>query len=609
MKNISLIILILHSLNVFSQKYDVHVDLLNIVEDKVPVKIRFTDFELSDSIEYQLPKIVPGTYSISNFGRLVTSFSANDAEGKVMEVERLDDNRWLINNAQILTEINYWVDDTFDDKKYKDIFEPSGTNFEDENYLLNNFAIVGFLEGYEKFPYDYKVTHPKEMYGASPMEREVNSPTEETFFSNNYLQLTDSPIMYCLPDTASVMIGDTEVMVSVYSPSGKSNASIMMNNIEPTLKAQGEYLGGDLPVKKYVILIYLHSSRTNSGAMGALEHSYSTVFSFPDSQSNWLASSIVSTTSHEFFHIITPLTIHSEEIGDYNFIDPEMSKHLWLYEGLTEYSSMRVQVMYDLMSDDAFLEEIVYKMKGSANYNDRLPFTEMSKGALDIYEDQYLNVYEKGALIGMCLDLLLLNVSDGDYDVRELMNELSLTYGVDRSFKDDELFEIIAEMSYPETREFFSRYVEGSEPLPLIEYLNFVGANYMTGEVVYVNTLGDISIGFNPDTEQLTISDIISANSFGKKMGFKEGDILYSMMGQEINFENYREIFQEFFALEEGEKVKVEVLRKKNNGKEVKKVLKGKVEQVESVRGEYIYWNENPSQKQLKLRNLWINAN
>lgn len=328
MKYFSLIFLCVFSSNVFSQEYKVHVDLNSIIDDKVPVVVEFDNFNLSDSIEYQMPKMVPGTYSISNYGLLISSITAIDKDGEDLKISQLDANRWLISDASGLSKVKYWVEDTFDDKKYKEIFEPSGTNFEEDNYLLNSFGIVGYLDGYEKFPYAFKVSHPEEMYGASPMQRDVISPTEEVFFSRNYLQLTDSPIMYCVPDTASVMIGETEVVVSVYSPSGKSNANTMMSNIEPTLLAQGKYLGGVLPVKKYVILIYLHESRTNSGAMGALEHSYSTVFSFPDSQANWLASSIVSTTSHEFFHIITPLTIHSEEIGDYNFISPEMSKHL-----------------------------------------------------------------------------------------------------------------------------------------------------------------------------------------------------------------------------------------------------------------------------------------
>jgi predicted metalloprotease with PDZ domain len=41
--------------------------------------------------------------------------------------------------------------------------------------------------------------------------------------------------------------------------------------------------------------------------------------------------------SHEFFHIVTPLSIHSKEIQDFDYNDPKMSQHLWMYEGVTEY--------------------------------------------------------------------------------------------------------------------------------------------------------------------------------------------------------------------------------------------------------------------------------
>jgi predicted metalloprotease with PDZ domain len=40
--------------------------------------------------------------------------------------------------------------------------------------------------------------------------------------------------------------------------------------------------------------------------------------------------------THEFFHIVTPLSIHSKEIQDFDYND-KMSEHLWMYEGVTEY--------------------------------------------------------------------------------------------------------------------------------------------------------------------------------------------------------------------------------------------------------------------------------
>ena len=45
-------------------------------------------------------------------------------------------------------------------------------------------------------------------------------------------------------------------------------------------------------------------------------------------------------------------------------------------------------------------------------FDDNLPFTELSLGALDLYADQYYNVYQKGALLGLALDLSLLELSD-----------------------------------------------------------------------------------------------------------------------------------------------------------------------------------------------------
>ena len=589
-----------------AQEYKVIIDLTQMENDKVPVEITFNGLDMEKQEEYQMPKMVPGTYSISDFGRVIDTLYAYDVDGNTIAVERLDVNRWKIDEAVNLSKITYWVDDTFDEDRFKDIFEPGGTNIEEDNFLINNFGFVGYLKGRDKHNYSIRVIHPERLYGASPMEREVISSTEEIFSADNYFQLTDSPIMYCPTDTASVQIGETNVMVSVYSPSGKSNAEFMMSKIEPTLIAAGKYLGGNLPVKSYVVMIYMHKERSNSGAMGALEHSYSTVFSYPDVDSRYLAQSIVDVTSHEFFHIVTPLTIHSEEIGDYNFIEAEMSKHLWLYEGVTEYSSMRVQVMYDLITTDDFFDVILSKKRGASNYNDTLPFTVMSKGALDIYEDQYANVYEKGALIGLCLDLLLLHESEGNYDIRQLLDDLAELYGINKSFKDEELFDIIADLSFPEIRDFFTRYVEGPEPLPLYEYLDYAGAVFKEGGTVMINTIGNFSLGFDPDRKALVISDISDMNEFGKKMGFKEGDVLYKIMDDEITIDNYQEVFDKFFKMELRDKVFIEVYRIDKKGREKTKKLKGRIEQVSEKHGERIEWIDNASEAQLNVREAWI---
>jgi predicted metalloprotease with PDZ domain len=40
--------------------------------------------------------------------------------------------------------------------------------------------------------------------------------------------------------------------------------------------------------------------------------------------------------------------------------------------------------------------------------NDTMSFTQMSANVLQQpYKDQYINVYPKGALIGMCIDIII----------------------------------------------------------------------------------------------------------------------------------------------------------------------------------------------------------
>jgi len=52
-------------------------------------------------------------------------------------------------------------------------------------------------------------------------------------------------------------------------------------------------------------------------------------------------------------------------------------------------------------------------MEVADRFKDDLPFTELSAKCLAEHKDQHYNVYQKGALIGMCLDIQLRNLSIG----------------------------------------------------------------------------------------------------------------------------------------------------------------------------------------------------
>ncbi|UZR92299.1 peptidase M61 [Chondrinema litorale] len=538
------IVSFIFSFESYSQKktdqYKFTVNLNNTNDDKltiefVPPKIK------EKTIIYNIPKIVPGTYSISDFGRFVTEFTVTDKKGRTLEVKQLDDNRWEITNPKKAAKISYKVDDTWDTKKDNVIFEPAGTNIEkDTNYVINTHGFFGYFDGYKTN--DYHLTFNKEegFYGSTSLISTASDAVKDIFIVDDYMDLADAPIMYNIPDTTILNMGDAEVLVSVYSPNKTITSEYVGENINAILQAQRKYLGGTLPIKKYAFIIYLSDKPSLSGMLGALEHSYSSMYYLPEIAPQYITQSIRDIAAHEFFHIVTPLSIHSEEIQDFDYINPKMSEHLWLYEGVTEYSAGHMQVMYELISMEEYLDVIRSKMLQASTYIDDLPFTEMSKKVLDEYEDQYGNVYEKGALIGLCLDLTFRDLSDGEYGLRDLMVGLSDEYGKEKPFKDEELFDQIATISgYPEIRTFFSKYVEGAESLPIKEVFEKAGIDYQKETTVKEITMGNIIKGLVLDNDSnIVISDVSEIDDFGVKMGYEEGDIIRKVNGDTITLEN-----------------------------------------------------------------------
>lgn len=593
-------------------KYNFTIDLTNVQNDRVQVTLKAPLIEKNEVV-YIMPKIVPGTYSVSDFGKFVSSFKAYAKNGDTLAVEKMDVNRWKISNANRLDKITYWVDDSFDTPKREDVlFEPGGTNIEEgKNFLLNTFGFIGYFGGMKQLPYQLNINKPKGFYGSTPLKATATSDSLDTFELPNYVDLADSPLMYNRPDTTVLNLGETEVLVSVYSPSGRVTSPPIASTVKSILEAQRSYLGGTLPVDKYAFLIYVPERVGKSGSFGALEHSYSSVYFLPEMPEAQFSSTIRDVAAHEFFHIVTPLNIHSEEIGNFDFINPKMSKHLWLYEGVTEYFASHVQAYEGLYDTDTFLEKLrEYILTSKAYYNDTLPFTQMSAGVLDKYEKEYGNVYQKGALIGLVLDIKLRELSQGKYGLRNLMLDLSKTYGKQNAFKDEELFDKITEMTYPEIREFFAKHVEGSEPLPLEATFQSVGITYEPVATREIVSYGGFAPGFDEETGKIKVADTADMDAFGRKIGFKTGDLLLKLNGNEITPQNIRELLSDTLqSIKAGEKVSFVVGRKNDNGDIKEKKLKGKATVIRRQQQHVLKVNPAATPQQIETRNAWLGKN
>lgn len=587
------------------------IDLVNVQNDKVNVSVD-PDRITTDQITFYIPKTVPGTYSTDNYGKFIDDLKALDYQGNPLKVEKLDENSWKISDAQKLDKITYWVNDSFDIKGEEGVFSPSGTNIDKgKNFVLNLHGFVGYFTNLEEKEYQLEIKRPQNLIpgtslSVEPSTNNTGDSKTDVFKVDRYFQVTDHPIMYAEPDTSKFVVDGMEVLIDVYSPNHKYTSKDIEPGIEKMIKAQKNFLGDINDTDKYAILLYLSDIDTvDARGFGALEHHTSTSVVLPESMpAQALEKSMTDVVSHEFFHILTPLSVHSKEIHYFDYNDPKMSEHLWMYEGVTEYFANLFQINQGLIDNQDFYDRIADKIKISQNYDDSMPFTEMSRNVLqEKYHKQYYNVYQKGALIGMALDIRLRELSNGEMGILDLMKKLSQKYGKDHPFDDSQLIPDIVSLTYPEVQTFFDTYVTGTTPIPYNTFLAKVGLEekevqketgyFLNGNVPYID--GD------PATKELFFRKGMTFNSFLKELGVQGGDIIKSLNGKEYTIANAYDMVMTAESWEEATEVTMVVER---DGKEL--TLSATASQPTDSTTKIVEKDLPENSEQVKLRQAWL---
>ena len=588
------------------------IDLTKVINDKAPVTVDPEAFK-QDTVIYRLPKVIPGTYRVSDFGGFVDEFKAYDYNGEEMDFTRSDTNSWMIPNATELDRITYLVNDTFDVENTPGLttpFSPSGTNIESENFVLNLPGFIGYFESFESNQYKLNITSKASFNSTSALQVKGTTVSEDglnlttNYYAPRYFDITDNPTMYGNFEIEEFQIGDIKIVLSVYSPNKVHSAKDLKETIFEMMEAQKTYLGDINSTTRYDIFLYLSEmNETSPHGFGALEHHTSTVVVLPEQMPfEALATSLIDVVSHEFFHIVTPLTIHSEDVHYFDYYEPTFSKHLWLYEGVTEYFANLFQIDQGLVTEEEFYTKIMDKIQTASGLDDTMSFVEMSENVLvSPYAENYFNVYQKGALIGMCIDILMREESNGNRGILSLMKELSMKYGKNRPFEDDLLIEEIVLMTYPTIGEFFETHVIGTTPIDYDVFFEKVGLikNESKVETNYIQNNGALIV-VPSAAGTINFNELVTENSFWTEQGALPSDTITEINGTVVTMQNAQQVFTEVFMWQPGTEVSVKLKR----GDE--EILIETILTQSYTTGVQLTSKEDVSEEQLILRKAWL---
>lgn len=483
--------------------------------------LNFTEKE----IEYILPKVIPGSYEAENYGQFIHDFTINYKDGNHVSVKNKMKNTFRIPNAQLAESIRYNVKHThIPNEVYttNKIFDAGGTQFlKDDYFLLNFHAIIGYFTGYQNATYEVTLLKPDNFIGSSALNITQRSSNLDFFKTGSYDQLVDSPILYDDFDNSHLVkfsVENMSVEIAVISDNDLIDADMLAKPIKKIVAniSTASFLKGKLP-DKYAFL-FLFGKKYNAQS-GALEHNRSSVYAL-SSDTSGLKTMLPEFISHEFLHIYSPLNIRSELIHPFNFSNPkEMSSHLWLYEGITEYLSFKNNLDIGFIDAAQFYNAMRLK-NNNGNLYKKSSLTKMSKHVLSKKGQRfYTNYYEKGAVIGFYLDYLITKNSDGKKGIHSLLNYLIQNYNTNKPFIDDALITEIT-TNFPSTSTCFEHQIKGKEYIPIEQIFDNLGVRFEKDKdsVAYSYWSNGFSrLSYNIKSKTFEARNSILLKQYGKK--------------------------------------------------------------------------------------------
>ena len=425
-----------------------------------------------------MPAWTPGSYLIRDFGKHVYDLEAHALDGRELAVTRDDKQSWTVANGQRGFTVDYRV--------FADELSVRTSYVDDRFALLNGSGLFVYVVGQTSRAAELELVAPDDWAVHTALD---TLPEGEglQFKAPSYDELIDSPLLLGEAELRRFTVAGKPLELVLAAPAG-TNADLdrLAADAEQIVRSFARTLNG-LPFDHYSFLVV-----ADEVGGGGLEHHDSAAmivrpWMFADDQGYGRMRRLM---AHEFFHLWNVKRIHDEVLGPFDYSQEVYTDLLWFHEGVTETMQARALLRAGLQSPKQYLDRLAaawtaYRRKPGRN---AASIASLSREAwVKAYKPEAnhrevtISYYEKGNLIGVCLDLSLrlrgqANGTHGSIEglFRRLWAQRDPLTG-DAPITIDEIVAAASAEAGEDMRWFFDRYVYGTEELPLPELIERAG--------------------------------------------------------------------------------------------------------------------------------------
>lgn len=492
-----------------------------------------------------MPVWTPGSYMVREFARNVQDFTATDAANQSLKWEKTNKNTWrIVTNGAREWHARYRV--------YANELSVRTSELNSSHAFWNNANILMYLEGFLKNPSTVRVIAPDVWKVATGLPAVLGQ--KNTFRAENFDVLYDSPFEVSNFKTLIFNVKGVAHRI-VIDGEGNYDPERMRTDVQKIVEKQVELMGGEIPYRDYTFILHL---RADAG--GGLEHLNSTALGYPRfgfriERGDRATSAAPNTTatpqrdyrgflglvSHEFFHLWNVKRIKPDALGPFDYTQENYTKNLWVAEGITDYYADLVLRRAGLISEGEFLGATARSIQSLQNTPGRLE-QSVEESSFDSWIKFYrqdedsvnsqISYYDKGAILGLLLDLEIRKRSSGAKSLDDVMRYLYTEFfKKDRNYAPLDFQKACELMAGSSLEDFFKRFVRGKEELDYNVAFEAAGLRLDTNAPPSGNTVSDRAF-FGADVaqdEDRLIVRRVYAGSPAYEQGLNSGDQIVAM--------------------------------------------------------------------------------
>jgi predicted metalloprotease with PDZ domain len=419
----------------------------------------------NETIHLQLPAWRPGRYELADYAQNLKGFRVKFQEEDILWRKSSKDLWEFKSQSQGIYEVHY--------EYYCNKMDAGGCWSDDRQLYLNFSNFIFEVQERKSEKIQILVELDENHLVATSLPRQ----SEHFWEAENFQHLMDSPLL-ASPDLKhdSYKVGRSTFHMW-FNGEIHFNLADLKSTFKAFTKKQIEAFG-DFPSKDYHFIIQLLPYKHYHG----VEHLDSTVITFGPAESlkdKTQMDELVGVSSHELYHYWNVCRIRPQGILPY-----DLSKEVYLEEGLVMEGVTTYMGDHYLLKSGYFnLEEyLLILQKQIQKEFDSFGWQNQSivQSSFDLWLDGYkagipekkVSIYNRGALISLCLDLIL---TSSESSLEKVMKDMWIQFGkpeIGYCLKDFEKLVIIHSRDKVFMKSFFQNFVYGENDLfPLLKKL------------------------------------------------------------------------------------------------------------------------------------------